>query len=272
MYNAVSIYDNIRCGPGEPLLLIAGPCVLESIDVADQIIDKCVEVCNKYNIDYVFKASFDKANRTSIYSERGPGFENGIKMLNDIRNRYNISVITDFHEPSQARELALNGVDIIQIPAMLSRQTDMLKAAAYCKLPVLIKKSQSASPQSMRYILEKLEFYGCYEVILCERGTFFGYGRLVNDMTGLVEMREFGVPICFDATHSVQTSSGDTSGGRQEMIVPLAKAAAAVGIDALFLEVHPEPWKAWSDGGCMLQLEELEPLLESVQKIRGVCG
>ena len=262
----VRIGSRVICGPNQPLALIAGPCALEHQKVVDEIIEECKQVCGKHGVQYVFKASFDKANRTSIYAARGPGIDASIEKFLRIRREHGVPVVTDIHQPQHAEVLA-ECIDMIQIPAMLMRQTDLLKAAALSKLPVLVKKQQSASPDSMRWVQEKLEFFGCRNMIFCDRGTSFGYGRLVNDMTGLVEMRKQGVPVAFDATHSVQRH-GSLAGGEPEMIVPLARAASAVGIDALFLEVHPEPHNALSDGGCMLQLGKLGHLIKTVTRIR----
>jgi 2-dehydro-3-deoxyphosphooctonate aldolase (KDO 8-P synthase) len=260
---------NVLCGPGEPLVLIAGPCALEEPGIVGKIITECKRVCEAFGVQYVFKASFDKANRTSIYAERGPGLDAALSKFREIKEICGVPIVTDIHLPQQADALA-QYVDMIQIPAMLSRQTDLLKAAALTKLPVMVKKSQSAAPRSMRYVLQKLEFYGCTQAILCERGTMFGYDRLVNDMVGLVEMAGMKVPVAFDATHSVQFPGPRVSGGEPCMIVPLARAASAVGIDALFVETHPEPEKALSDGGCMLPLSQLWSLVEQVTAIRRV--
>jgi 2-dehydro-3-deoxyphosphooctonate aldolase (KDO 8-P synthase) len=267
MDNTVAVGIDIRCGAGEPLLLIAGPCVLETDDVNDAIAGECQAVCQELGINYVFKASFDKANRSSIYSNRGPGIEHGRRQFDKIRQKHAIPVVTDIHEPYQALSLAAS-VDMLQIPALLSRQTDLLEAASLSELPVLVKKSQTANPSMMKDVLDKLEYFGCHQAIFCERGTAFGYGQLVNDMTSLAVMRELGVPVAFDATHSVQVGGVGWSGGRPEMIAPLVRAATAVGIDALFLETHPLPAEASSDGACMLPLAHLRPLLESVVKIR----
>jgi 2-dehydro-3-deoxyphosphooctonate aldolase (KDO 8-P synthase) len=271
MDNTVRIGREVICGGSNPLVLVAGPCALESPEVVGKIITECKRVCKEFGVQYVFKASFDKANRTSVYAERGPGIEAALVKFREIKEICGVPIVTDIHLPHHAMLLSQH-VDMIQIPAMLSRQTDLLKAAALTKLPVLVKKSQSASPRSMRYVLQKLEFFGCNQAMLCERGTMFGYGRLVNDMVGLVEMSGLGVPVAFDATHSVQFPGPGTSGGEPYMIDPLARAATAVGIDALFVETHPEVENAISDGGCMLPLHHLECLLDQVVTIRKAVG
>ncbi|MDR3109903.1 MAG: 3-deoxy-8-phosphooctulonate synthase [Planctomycetaceae bacterium] len=258
------------CGVEQPLLLIAGPCTLEEY-VLPQIADTLCGIAERLRVNVVFKGSFDKANRSSIESYRGPGIENGLRMLDDVRCKYNIPVTTDIHEPSQADAVG-QVCDLIQIPAFLARQTDLLVAAAKTKRAVNVKKGQFMSPNDMGNVVQKLSEAGCENVLLCERGTFFGYGRLVNDMTSLVRMRTFGVPIVFDATHSVQEPGGlgKTTGGNREMIAPLARAAMAVGIDALFLETHPQPERSPSDGPNMVPLDKLEQLIESLLRIRNV--
>lgn len=257
-----------RCGEGEPLLLIAGPCTLQA-EYNNIIADTLAALHKRLPVNVVFKGSFDKANRTSIDSYRGAGLEDGLTMLEEIRQRTGLPITTDIHESCQAEPVG-KVCDIIQIPAFLARQTDLLIAAAKTGRSVHIKKGQFMSPADMKNVVRKLRASGCEDILLCERGTFFGYGRLVNDMQSLVLMRDFGVPVCFDATHSVQEPGGlgTATGGNRRMIEPLACAAAAVGIDALFLETHPEPDKSPSDGPNMVPLDQLERLLIRILKIR----
>ena len=265
--NPVSI-NSIRCGNGEPLLLIAGPCALQP-EYNDVIADKLLEIGKRFPVNIVFKGSFDKANRTSITAARGVGLETGLQMLAAIKKRTGLPVTTDIHESYQAA-LVAEVCDMIQIPAFLARQTDLLVAAGQTGKAVNVKKGQFLAPWDMKNVVQKLESAGCHDVLLCERGTFFGYGRLVNDMRSLIEMRRFGTPVVFDATHSVQEPSGlgTATGGNREMVGPLALAATAVGIDALFLETHPEPEKSPSDGPNMIPLNELEALLDKVLRVR----
>ena len=257
-----------RCGIGENLLLIAGPCALQA-EYNNVIADELARLNDRLPINVVFKGSFDKANRSSIETGRGDGLEAGLKMLAHIKSQSGLPVTTDIHETHQAEAVG-KVCDLIQIPAFLSRQTDLLAAAAKTGNPVNVKKGQFMAPQDMLNVVRKLEGFGCQNVLLCERGTFFGYGRLVNDMQSLVLMREFGVPVCFDATHSVQEPGGlgTATGGNRRMVEPLARAAAAVGIDALFLETHPEPERSPSDAANMLPLDQLERTLTRILRIR----
>ncbi|GHT21674.1 2-dehydro-3-deoxyphosphooctonate aldolase [Planctomycetales bacterium] len=263
-----------RCGEDCPLLVIAGPCTLQP-EYNGIIADTLVRLNETLPLNIVFKGSFDKANRTSIDSFRGAGLESGLKMLDEIKHRTGLPVTTDIHESYQAEALG-QVCDLIQIPAFLARQTDLLVAAAQVaaksQRAVNVKKGQFMAPKDMQNVVTKLRTSGCENILLCERGTFFGYGRLVNDMQSLVIMRDIGVPVCFDATHSVQEPGGlgTATGGNQRMIEPLARAAAAVGIDALFLETHPEPEKSPSDGPNMLPLNRLEGFLQRILKIRNV--
>lgn len=259
-----------RCGFGEKMLLIAGPCALQA-EYNNTIAEELIRLQNRLPVNIVFKGSFDKANRSSGESRRGCGLEAGLTMLADIQSQYGLPVTTDIHESYQAESVG-NVCDLIQIPAFLSRQTDLLAAAAKTGKAVNVKKGQFMAPHDMRNVVQKLERFGCSNVLLCERGTFFGYGHLVNDMQSLVVMREFGVPVCFDATHSVQEPGGlgNATGGNRRMVEPLARAAAAVGIDALFLETHPEPEKSPSDAANILPLDQLERVLVSVLQIREI--
>ena len=265
--------SNILVGDGQPLLVLAGPCVIESEELTRSIASTLKGICARVGASFVFKASFDKANRTSVHSFRGVGIEEGLRILRDIRADFGVPVVTDIHEAYQA-PLAARAVDLIQIPAFLSRQTSLLQAAAETGLPVNVKKGQFMAPGDMKNVVEKLRAFGCKNIILCERGTFFGYGRLVNDMTGLLEMRDLGVPVIFDATHSVQApgSMGNSTGGNRRMVAPLARAAAAVGVDGLFIETHPDPDNALSDGPNSLHLNDVENLLTTVKKIREITS
>ena len=260
--------SNHRCGTGEDLLLIAGPCVLQA-EYNNIIAEELARLNDRLPLNVVFKGSFDKANRSSIETGRGCGLETGLKMLAEIKSQTGLPVTTDIHETHQAESVG-QVCDLIQIPAFLSRQTDLLAAAAKTGRAVHVKKGQFMAPQDMRNVVRKLEGFGCRDILLCERGTFFGYGRLVNDMQSLVIMRECGVPVCFDATHSVQEPGGlgTLTGGNRRMVEPLARAAAAVGIDALFLETHPEPEKSPSDAANMLPLDQLERMLIKILRIR----
>ncbi len=263
---------NLSCGSGRPLLIIAGPCVIETETLTMTIAEHLKKICANLGLPFIFKASYDKANRTSDSSYRGPGLKDGLRILENVRRELNVPIVTDIHESYQAFEAA-QVVDLLQIPAFLARQTDLLKAAAATGKPVHVKKGQFMAPSDMRNVVKKLNQFGCQDVLVCERGTFFGYGRLVNDMTALVEMRDLGVPIVFDATHSVQQPGGlgNATGGNRRMIEPLARAAVAVGIDGLFFETHPEPERALCDGPNSLPLNQVEPFLEQLIRIREVC-
>lgn len=254
-----------------PFVLIAGPCSIESPEHALFMASSINEICIKHEIPYVFKASFDKANRTSINSPRGVGIEEGIRILNNIKSLYGIPVLTDVHEPWQCPWLE-GVVDIIQIPAFLSRQTDLIVAAARTGAVVNIKKGQFMAPWDIVHSAEKAASTGNDNILLTERGVSFGYNTLVNDMRGLVTMKETGYPVIFDATHSVQQPSGagGKSGGQREMVFPLARAAVAVGVAGLFMEVHDNPGIALSDGPNMVPLNELEMMLEKLVEIDGV--
>lgn len=248
--------------------LIAGPCVIESEENVMLVAKKIKEITDKLDIPFVFKSSFDKANRTSINSFRGPGLEEGLRILNKVKTELNLNVTTDIHEPYQAKEVA-KVVDIIQIPAFLCRQTDLLVAAAKTGKTVNVKKAQFLAPWDMKNVVGKIEESGNTDIMLCERGTSFGYNNLVVDMTGLVEMKKFGYPVVFDATHSVQKpgGKGNCTGGNREYVEYLAKAAIAVGADAIFMEVHPDPDNALSDGPNMVKLDELEEILVKLKKV-----
>ena len=258
---------NVIFGDGR-LVLVAGPCVMESREMALDIASRVSEICSRLGIQYVFKSSFDKANRTSIHSFRGPGLEKGLEWLSEIRSATGCPVLTDIHLPEQAA-IAAEVVDILQIPAFLCRQTDLVVAAAETGKVVNIKKGQFLAPADMGQAVSKCLEAGNDKVVLCERGSSFGYGQLVVDMRSLFIMRSLGYPVMFDATHSVQMpgAQGTSSGGDRRFVPVLARAAAAAGIDALFIETHPDPDSAKSDGPNMVSLDALEPLLEKILAI-----
>ncbi len=255
------------------LTLIAGPCSLESPDLGLEIAETVRDLCASLGVNYVFKASFDKANRTSLSSFRGPGLESGLDQLARIRRTISVPVLTDIHESWQA-EPAAAAVDILQIPAFLCRQTDLLLAAARTGRPLNVKKAQFLSPGDMKHVVEKCREGGSSGVMLCERGTFMGYGQLVVDMRSLPLMRELGCPVVFDATHSVQMpgAAGGASGGDRRFVLPLARSAVAGGIDALFLETHPCPEKAKSDGPNLVPLKRMRFLLEQIAELHRFVG
>lgn len=260
---------NYRCGPGERLLLIAGPCVIESETLTLEIAHFLAEFSKVKQIPVIFKASFDKANRTSLRSYRGPGLSQGLAVLARVREEIGLPVTTDIHEPNQAQTVG-EVCDLVQIPAFLCRQTDLLLAAARTGKPVHVKKAQFLAPWDMRYVVEKLEGAGCRDILVGERGTFFGYGRLVNDLRSIPLLHELGVPVIFDATHSVQEPGGQQgrSGGDRRMVAPLARAAVAAGADGVFMETHPRPDEALSDGPNMVRLEDLPRLVETLFELR----
>lgn len=265
--NKVKI-GNYEIGGENRFTLIAGPCVMESLEIMDEIAGKVKEICDRLGINYIFKASFDKANRSSIYSYRGPGIEEGMKMLKKIKEKYNIPVITDVHEAWQC-EVVAEVADVLQIPAFLCRQTDLLIAAANTGKAVNIKKGQFLAPWDMKNIVVKMEESNNKNIMLCERGTTFGYNNMVVDMRSLLEMRKLNYPVVFDVTHAVQKPGGlgiATSGDR-EYVYPLLRAGLAIGIDAIFAEVHPDPTVAKSDGPNMLYLKDLEEILKIAIKI-----
>ena len=260
---------NMNIGPGEPPLLIAGPCVLEDFDTALSIAAFMKKAAGDCGFSYMFKASFDKANRTSIESYRGPGLTRGLEMLSTIKEELKVPVISDIHSPDQAEAAAIV-LDCIQIPAFLCRQTDLLVTAARTMLPINIKKGQFMAPWDMRHAVAKIRESGNNRVILTERGTSFAYNNLVVDMRGLAIMRGLGTPVVFDATHSVQLPGGGegSSSGQAEFVPTLARAAMAAGVDGIFMEVHPYPDKALCDGSNSLSLEAAAELIEVLFKIR----
>jgi 2-dehydro-3-deoxyphosphooctonate aldolase (KDO 8-P synthase) len=256
------------------LLLVAGPCVAESLELCLVVADALDELrASRPELDVVFKSSFDKANRTSIDSFRGGGLDEGLDVLAEVKRRSGLPVLTDVHESAQAPVVA-EVVDYLQIPAFLCRQTDLLLAAAATGRPVMVKKGQFLDPHGTRHITAKLRAGGCTDVLLAERGSTFGYGDLVVDYRSLVVMREPGVRVVFDATHSVQQpgAQGDSSGGLREFVVPLARAAVAVGVDGLFFEVHPDPPHALSDGPNALWLDDLPAVVDGLLAIRAAAS
>lgn len=261
---------NFSIGEGS-LALIAGPCALESFDLGLEIAETVRDICRPLGINYIFKASFDKANRTSLKGFRGPGLEEGLVHLARIGRKAGVPVLTDIHESWQA-DSAARSVDILQIPAFLCRQTDLLLAAARTGRPLNVKKAQFLAPWDMKHVLEKCREGGAPSVMLCERGTAMGYGQLVVDMRSLPVMRSFGCPVVFDGTHSVQMpgAAGNASGGDRRFILPLARAALAAGVDALFLETHPCPEKALSDGPNLVPLGKMKFLLEQLAELHAL--
>ncbi|WP_445619393.1 3-deoxy-8-phosphooctulonate synthase [Kushneria sp. Sum13] len=262
---------DITTGNQQPLTLFGGMNVLESRDMAIEVADAWVEATKALGIPYVFKASFDKANRSSIHSYRGPGLDKGLAILEEIKSRFNVAVLTDVHEPDQARAVA-DVCDVIQLPAFLARQTDLVVAMANTSAVINIKKPQFIAPHEMRHIITKFEEAGNDRLILCERGASFGYNNLVVDMLGFGEMKKTGYPVFFDVTHSLQQPGGrsDSAGGRRQQVVELARAGIATGIAGLFVEAHPDPDNARCDGPCALPLDRLTPFLEQIKMLDGV--
>lgn len=252
----------------KPMVLFGGMNVLESRDLAMQIAETYVEVTGKLNIPYIFKASFDKANRSSINSFRGPGLDEGLKILQEIKTTFGVPVISDVHEPYQCKPAA-EVCDIIQLPAFLSRQTDLVVAMAETGAVINIKKAQFLAPHEMGHILRKCEEAGNDQLILCERGSCFGYNNLVVDMLGFNTMKEFGYPVIFDATHALQMPGGrsDSADGRRALVAQLSRAGLSQGIAGLFLEAHPDPNVAKCDGPCALPLSKLEPYLAQMKAV-----
>jgi 2-dehydro-3-deoxyphosphooctonate aldolase (KDO 8-P synthase) len=263
-HNAIKI-NNFNVSNDLPFFLIAGPCSIESKDHAIDHAGKINEICKQLNLNFVYKSSFDKANRSSSLSSRGIGIDQGLKILSDVKKTFGIPLITDVHESYQCKDVA-NVVDIIQIPAFLCRQTDLLYAAAETNKIINVKKGQFLAPWDMKNVLNKIVDYGNNQVLLTERGTSFGYNTLVSDMRAIPQMSQFGYPIIFDATHSVQQPGGMgiTSGGQREFVPVLARAAISIGVSGLFVEVHENPDDAPSDGPNMLKISELSALLSKL--------
>ena len=258
----------LTAGNSLPLMLLGGMNVLESAELADEVAQAYVTVTQKLGMPYVFKASFDKANRSSIHSYRGPGIEKGLQILADIKARHNVPIITDVHEPWQA-EAAAEVADIIQLPAFLARQTDLVVAMAKTGAVINIKKPQFLAPHEMRHILSKFQEAGNDQLMLCERGSSFGYNNLIVDMLGFGDMKQTGYPVFFDVTHALQRPGGraDSADGRRAQVAELARAGVAVGLAGLFLEAHPDPDNAKCDGPCALPLDQLEPFLTQLAQL-----
>ena len=269
--NQVRIQGYTLGGPNDPLAIIAGPCVIESLDLCREIAASAKAACDALGLPYVFKASFDKANRTSGGSFRGGGLDKGLEVLAAIKAELGVPVLTDIHEAWQVKPVA-EVADVLQIPAFLCRQTDLLLAAGESGRVVNVKKGQFLAPWDMKNVVEKVASTGNQSLLLTERGVSFGYNTLVVDMRSLPILRGFGYPVIFDATHSVQQpgGQGSSSGGQREFIPTLLRAAVAAGVDGLFLEVHPEPEKALSDAATMLPLADLRGLLETAVAIDGI--
>ena len=252
----------------KPFTLIAGLNVLESNEVIEEVITSCISVSNKLGIPYIFKASYDKANRSSINSYRGPGVEKGIKILSDLRSKYKVPVLSDVHNVDEV-EVVKNSLDVIQIPAFLCRQTDLVEALANTGLPINIKKAQFMSPSDIENVVNKFKSFGNDNLMICERGTSFGYNNLVVDMVGMAKLKLYDYPVIFDVTHSLQQPGGlgESTAGRRENIFDLARSGMALGIAGLFLETHPDPDKALCDGPCALPLNHLEEFLSQVKLV-----
>ncbi|MGM0912978.1 MAG: 3-deoxy-8-phosphooctulonate synthase [Pseudomonadota bacterium] len=258
----------LKAGNSLPLMLFGGMNVLESRELALEVAEAYVDVTARLGMSYVFKASFDKANRSSIHSFRGPGLEKGLEILAEVKSRFGVPIITDVHEPWQAEPVA-EVADVIQLPAFLARQTDLVVAMARTGAVINIKKPQFLAPHEMRHIVRKCEEAGNDRVILCERGSSFGYNNLVVDMLGFGEMKQGGLPVFFDVTHSLQRPGGraDSADGRRAQVAELARAGVAVGLAGLFLEAHPDPDNAKCDGPCALPLDRLEPFLAQLKAL-----
>jgi 2-dehydro-3-deoxyphosphooctonate aldolase (KDO 8-P synthase) len=273
MPNNPAKIGSYRCGRGENLLVIAGPCVIENESLTLSIAERLAKETRDLPIQLVFKASFDKANRTSSSAFRGAGLESGLAILAKVAAATGLPVTTDLHESPQAAAVG-EVCSLLQIPAFLARQTDLLVASAQTGRAVHVKKGQFMAPTDMRHVVEKLAAAGCENILLAERGTFFGYGRLVNDMRAIPQMQALGVPVIFDATHSVQEPGGlgSSTGGNRAMVEPLTRAAMAIGADGLFCETHPDPDRSPSDGPNMIPLDEFGPFLRRLMEIRTVVS
>lgn len=266
---STQITESLTIGDRQPLALIGGPCVIESEDFTLKMAEEIRKICDRLGISFIFKSSFDKANRTSISSFRGQSLESGLKILQRVKSEVGVPVLTDIHESSQAAPVA-EVVDVLQIPAFLCRQTDLLLAAAATGRVINVKKGQFLAPWDMQNVVKKLEAGGANNILLTERGSSFGYNTLVVDFRSLPQMRQLGYPIVFDATHSVQMPGGQgtTSGGQRKFVPCLARAAVAAGVDALFMEIHENPNVAKSDGPNMVPLARLEDVLQQLLSIR----
>ncbi|MEZ6132887.1 MAG: 3-deoxy-8-phosphooctulonate synthase [Planctomycetaceae bacterium] len=273
MTDRIVTIGKYKAGTGQPLLLIAGPCVMESESMVMEVAEHLASLRDQLGLQVVFKSSFDKANRTSVDSYRGPGMDEGLKLLEKVKRETGLPTTTDIHEAAQAAPCAAV-CSILQIPAFLARQTDLLVAAADAAVAenicVNVKKPQFVAPEDTIHAVRKCEARGLRDVMLTERGTTFGYGRLVNDFRCVPIMKSFGVPVVFDATHSVQMPGGATTGGQRDMVGPLARAAVAIGCDAVFFETHPDPDHAKSDGPNMVPLSEFEGLVQQLTRFRNL--
>ncbi len=271
MTREVLIRD-VRAGNNNPFLLIAGPCVIESEETTYYTAQTLKDICRKLGIPLLFKSSYDKANRTSGSSFRGPGIDKGLQVLSDIKTKYNLPVISDVHSSDEVRAAA-EVLDVLQIPAFLCRQTDLILTASATGRPVNIKKGQFLAPWDIKNTIDKFTSTGNHNLLITERGTSFGYNNLVVDFRAFPIMRSFGFPVIFDVTHSLQLPGGQGthSGGQREFAALFARAAVAAGVDGLFMEVHPEPEKALCDGPNMIRLDELEPMLHSLKQIENAA-
>jgi 2-dehydro-3-deoxyphosphooctonate aldolase (KDO 8-P synthase) len=260
-----------KLGGGNPLFLVAGPCVIESEEVIFYTAERLKKICERIDLPLLFKSSYDKANRTSLSSFRGPGLEKGLRILSDMRNKFNIPVISDVHSIEEVKPAA-EVLDVLQVPAFLSRQTDLILSASKTGKPVNVKKGQFLAPWDVKNIIDKFTSTGNQKIFITERGTSFGYNNLVVDFRGLSIMRSFGYPVIFDVTHSLQLpgGQGSCSGGQREFAEPLARAAVAVGVDGIFMEVHPEPDNALCDGPNMIKLDDMFDLLRTIKDIHNV--
>ncbi|MBI5025158.1 MAG: 3-deoxy-8-phosphooctulonate synthase [Nitrospirae bacterium] len=264
---------NVVIGGKNPLVLIAGPCVIENEDITFHTAERLKDICSTIRLPFIFKSSYDKANRTSLLSYRGVGLDKGLRILSDVKNKFNIPVISDVHSISEIKP-ASEVLDALQIPAFLCRQTDLILAASNTGKPVNIKKGQFLAPWDVKNIIDKFTSTGNRNLLITERGTSFGYNNLVVDFRGFLIMRTYGYPIIFDVTHSLQLPGGQgtSSGGQREFAEPLARAAAAVGVDGLFMEVHPEPDKALCDGPNMIPLDNAYRLLKTISDIHSLLS
>lgn len=262
---------DVEFGYDKPCVVMGGINVLESRDLAFKTCEKFKETCSKHNVPYVFKASFDKANRSSISSYRGPGLEEGLKLFQEIKKEFNVPIITDYHEPHQAAPLS-EVVDILQIPAFLSRQTDLVSAGAKTNKVLHVKKAQFLSPWEMKNIKKKCEENGNDKVLFCERGSAFGYNNLIVDMLGMLEMKKDNLLVTFDVTHALQIPGGQgyAAGGRREFTLPFARSGTALGITGIFVESHPEPEKAKCDGPSALPFDQIEAFIKTVSQVDGL--
>jgi 2-dehydro-3-deoxyphosphooctonate aldolase (KDO 8-P synthase) len=264
---------DIKLGGNNPLFIIAGPCVIENEDVVFYTAERLKEICRGLGLPLLFKSSYDKANRTSLSSFRGPGIEKGLKILSDVRSRFNVPVISDVHSTEEIK-YASQVLDALQVPAFLSRQTDLILSASHTDKPVNIKKGQFLAPWDVKNIIDKFTSTGNQNLFITERGTSFGYNNLVVDFRGLPIMRSFGYPVLFDVTHSLQLpgGKGSSSGGQREFAEPLARAAVAVGVDGIFMEVHPDPDRALCDGPNMIPIDSVPDLLRTIKDIHSVVS